>query len=327
MVLKDIVAADPVGMSALVVAKALPLQTGFGDAQIVDGRITSGDGRHVLLVVEPKFSSSDSKQSKPLVTGLLKMVNQVEKEFPGIHVAITGGHRMALDNSTLIWRDSIRCFSLAFAAMFLLCFTAYRRRWLVVVTFLPSLFGTIIAGAVVALANNHVSGIAIGLASMALGITVDYGIYVVYHLDNAATNRDSAGKIVSRLVLPTYIGAMTITAAFVVLAFSPMQGCQQLGLFGAVGVLTSAAFALVVLPLLVPLPKKEMLSSPRKQEAAAATNAPITDRYGNPEISPLRFTGWMDGFHAWQKRNRPWLLLGALVLTIVAAFGVRKLRF
>ena len=41
MVLKDVVAADSVGASELMVAKVLPLQTGFGGAQIVDGRITS----------------------------------------------------------------------------------------------------------------------------------------------------------------------------------------------------------------------------------------------------------------------------------------------
>ena len=40
MVLKDIVAADPIWMTELVANKVLPLQTGFGNAQIVDGRIT-----------------------------------------------------------------------------------------------------------------------------------------------------------------------------------------------------------------------------------------------------------------------------------------------
>ncbi len=302
MVLKDVVASDPVGMSSLVIAKVLPLQTGFGGAHVEDGRLTSSDSRHVLLMAEPKFPSSDSKQSAGLVAAMQRAANDVEKNFPGVHVAITGGHRMALDNATLIWRDSIRCFVLAFVAMFFLCFSAYRRRWLAMVTFLPSLFGTIVAGAVLALVDEHLSAIAIGLASMALGITVDYGIYVVYHLDNAATDRRSAGKITGRLVLPTFIGAMTIIGAFIVLACSPMKGYQQLGLFGAVGVMASAAFALFVLPLLVPLPKQN-------------------------EIPQLRFTGWMDGFHQWQVRNRPWLLLGVVVMTVVAVCGVKKLRF
>ena len=67
MVLKDVIAADPVGMTSLMVVKVLPLQTGFGDGQIVDGRITSSDGRHVLLMLEPKFTSSDSRNSVALV--------------------------------------------------------------------------------------------------------------------------------------------------------------------------------------------------------------------------------------------------------------------
>lgn len=303
MVLKDVVAADPVGMSALVVAKALPLQAGFGNAQIVEGRITSSDGRHVLMMAEPKFASSDSRLSAGLVQDLLRVAHAVEQQFPGVHVAITGGHRMALDNATLLRRDATRCMILAITAMFALCFTAYRRRWLAAVTFLPSLFGTLIAGTVLALVDEHLSAIATGFASMAIGITVDYGIYVVYHLDNAATDRATAGKILGRLLLPTFIGAMTIVAAFVVLACSPMHGYRQLGIFGATGVLMSAAFALLVLPLLVPLPQRE------------AT------------LPQLRFTGWMENFHAWQKRNRPVLLLGVAGLTLVSLFGLKRLRF
>jgi uncharacterized protein len=303
IVLKDVIAADPVGMSVLVIAKVVPLQTGFGDAHVEDGRLTSSDGRHVLMMAEPKFPSADSKKSAVLVAEMLRAAREVEKEFPGVHVAITGGHRMSLDNSTLIRRDATRCMVLAISAMFILCFTAYRRRWLAVVTFLPSLFGTLMAGAVLALVDEHLSAIAIGFASMAIGITVDYGIYVVYHLDNAARDRETAGKIVGRLVLPTAIGALTIIAAFMVLATSPMPGYQQLGIFGAVGVLMSAVFALFVLPLIVPLPKKK------------------------DELPQLRFTGWMENFHAWQKRKRALLLLGVLILTVIAIFGVKKICF
>ena len=304
MLLKDVVAADPIGMSALVLPKLLPLQSGFGGAHIEDGRLTSSNGLHVLIVAEPKFAAADFKNTAPLIAQMVTAARTVETNFPGARVAITGGHRMSLDNATQIRRDSVRCVIIAFNAMFILCFIAYRRHWLAAVTFLPSLFGTIVAGAVLALVDEHISAIAIGLASMALGITVDYGIYVVYHLDNAATDRDSAGKIAGRLVLPTITGALTIVSAFVVLAFSPMHGYQQLGIFGAVGVLASAAFALIVLPLLVPLPKKK-----------------------TETLAPLRFSGWMETFHAWQKKKRPLLLLGVAALTVVAIVGVKKLRF
>ena len=303
MVLKDVVAADPVGMSALVVDKVLPLQTGFGDAQIVDGRITSGDGRHVLLMAEPKLPSANSTASYALVKDLMRMVRDVEKQFPGVHVAITGGHRMSVDNATIIKADAARCITLGTAAMLILCLTAFRRRWLAILAFLPSFFGTLIAGVVLALCWRHLSAIATGFATIAIGITVDYAIYIIYHLDNAASlDRVSVGRHLGRLVLPISIGALTTIAAFVVMATSPMHGYQQLGVFGAIGVVFSAAFALVILPLLVPMAKTS----------------------GQP---PLWLTRLMERFHTCQSSWRPWLLVAMLVLTVVTAFGVRRLRF
>ena len=303
MVLKEVVAADPIGMTALVANKVLPLQTGFSDAQVAGGCIMSSDGRHILLLAEPTFPSSDARDSVVLVAELLRMNREVEAQFPGVHVAITGGHRMSVDNASLIKSDATHCILLGMAAMLLLCITAYRRKWMAIITFLPSLFGTLLAGAVLVFWDRHLSAIATGFATIAIGITVDYGIYVVYHLDNGVgLDRKSAGRIVSRLVPPTIIGALTIISAFIVLSGSPMHGYQQLGLFGAVGVLGSVAFALLILPLLVPLAKADNLPQ-------------------------LRFTFWMEHFHAWQKRWRPLLLPGVVALTIVTAFGVRHLRF
>jgi predicted exporter/1-acyl-sn-glycerol-3-phosphate acyltransferase/ubiquinone/menaquinone biosynthesis C-methylase UbiE len=303
MVLKEVVSADPIGMIELVGQKVLPLQTGFGDAKIEDGRITSSDGKHVLLMAEPRFASSNSKDSALLVAQMLGAAHDVEAHFPGVHIAITGGHRMSVDNATLIKHDARRCILLGMAAMLVLCLTAYRRRWLASVTFLPSLFGTLMAGVVLALTQHHLSAIATGFATIAIGITVDYAIYVIYHLDDAAgLDREGVGRHVGRLVLPITIGALTTMAAFVVMASSPMHGYQQLGIFGAAGVLFSAAFALVILPLLVPIPKQS----------------------GQP---PLWLTRLMGQFTTWRGNKLPWLLLAVLALSIVTAFGIRRLRF
>ena len=303
MVLKDVVAADPVGMTELVAAKALPLQTGFGEAQIVEGRITSGDGRHVLMLAEPKFGSSDSRLSVALVRDMMRAVADVEKQFPGVHVAITGGHRMSVDNATIIRRDATRCIAIGMAGMIVLCFVAYRRRWLAPLSFLPSLFGTLMAGVVLMLWQKHLSAIATGFASIAVGITVDYAIHVIYHLDNVGTtDRREIGRHLSRLVFPIGVGVITTLAAFLVMLTSPMHGYQQLGALGAVGVLFSAAFALVILPLLVPVAKQA----------------------GQPA---LRLTKWWEKYFHWEVRQRGWLILLVVGLTVAMAFGLKHLRF
>ena len=303
LVLKDIVAADPIGMSGLVGLRLLPLQAGFTGARVEDGRITSADGRHVLLMAEPKFASSNSGASRQLIADVLRATVAVEQHYPSVHVAVTGGHRMAVDNATLIEADSRRCLLIGMAAMGLLCFVSYRRRWLALVTFVPSLVGTALAGVVLVLCYQQLSAIAIGFASIAIGITVDYAIYVVYHLDDAAgLDQRGIGDHVSRLVLPITAGALTTMAAFAVMASSPMRGYQQLGVFGAVGVLFSAAFALLVLPLLVPVPKQN----------------------AQP---PLWLTRLLERFFAWRARRLSWLLVGLAVVSVAASGGLWRLRF
>src|SRR6185295_9630128 len=117
-------------------------------------------------------------------------------------------------------------------AMLILCFTAFRRRWLALVAFLPSFLGTLVAGVVLAIWQHHLSAIAIGFATIAIGITVDYAIYVIYHLDNAAgLDQAGVGEHVGRLALPISIGSLTTVAAFLVMTISPMHGYQQLGIF------------------------------------------------------------------------------------------------
>lgn len=303
VVLKEVVAADPVNLSGLVVHKVLPLQTGFGASQIVEGRITSGDGRHVLLMAEPRVLSADSRDNAALVRDLLEVARGVERQFPGVHVAITGGQRMSADNAAIIKADATRCIALGSMGVMLLCWVSYRRRWLAVITLLPSLFSTLIALVVLTLWQKHLSAIATGFASIAVGITVDYAIHIIYHLDDAG-GRDhrSMGQHLGRLVAPIILGALTTVAAFVVMMASPLAGYRQLGLFGVVGVVFSVAFALLILPLLVPVAKTA----------------------GQP---PLWLTRWLGSFLSWQKGHRLWLVGVVLVMSAGTALGVKRLRF
>lgn len=303
MVLKDVVAADPVGMSSFVLAKALPLQTGFGDARIEDGRLVSGDGKHVLILAEPRFPPSKSGECEALVMGLLDLARGIEKRHPGVTVAFTGGHRMTLDNATLIKGDATRCIFLGMGAMLVLCLTAYRRRWLALLTFLPSLFGSLVAGAALAIGWDTLSAISLGFATIAIGITVDYAIYVIYHLDDAAgSDRATVGRRVGQLVAPISLGALSTASAFIVMSSSPMRGYQQLGWFGAACVICSVLFALVILPLLIPMTKQSGQQT-------------------------LWLTRSLDRFHGWRKRNTIWLLPLLVLLTIAAVLGVKRVRF
>ena len=233
---------------------------------------------------------------------LLQLVRGIERQFPGVHVAITGGHRMSVDNAAIIRADAVRCISIGTVAMLTLCLIAYRRRWLTLVTFLPSFFGTLMAGVVLAFWQEHLSAIALGFASIAIGVTVDYAIHVIYHLDDtSATDHPTIGQHLSKLVFRQrrgdhddcrVSGDAGVAAARLSAAWY----------FGAIGVVCSAAFALLILPLLVPPARR-------------------------PPPESLWLTNLWERYFNWQSQRRWLLVVLVLLLTGAAILGARQLRF
>jgi predicted exporter/SAM-dependent methyltransferase len=305
LMLKNVVQADPVGLGDAVSARLRELQAGVGDARIVAGRITSPDGRHVLISAVPGFRPSELRRGAPLVAQVLQAARAAETGFPAgsVRIAVTGAHRVALENATMIRKDTTFTSVIATVAVAVLMFTAYRRRRLALLGLAPTVFGALGAMVVFYLTGDPVSAVALGCGSILIGVTVDYGIYVLYHIDDAPpSNREQLARAVAQLAPALTFGALTTMAAFLVMLVSPVSGHRQLGLFGAVGVAVAAVFALVVLPLFVPL--------------GAA---------GQTRVLPL--TTAMQRLFAWRDR-RGWVVLPLLLIfSGLCVAGVLRLRF
>jgi len=256
LMLKEVAQTDPAGLGDVVSLRLRALQAGIGDAYIVAGRITSADGRHILISAVPGFRPSELRQSASLMSSVLSAARRVETQFPAgsVRIAITGAHRVALDNATMIREDTTRTSVIATVAVALLMCAAYRRRWLALLGLAPTVFGVLGALLAFHFTGDVVSAIAIGCGSILIGVTVDYGIYVLYHMDDSPpATRLQLAQAVAQLAPTLTFGALTTMAAFFAMFFSPVSGHRQLGLFGAVGVGLAAVFALVVLPLFIPV--------------------------------------------------------------------------
>jgi predicted exporter/trans-aconitate methyltransferase len=305
LMFKEVAQSDPAGISDVVSARLRDLQAGASDAHIVDGRITSTDGCHVLINATPEFRSSETGKSAALVAAVLQAARSVETNFSAgtVKISITGAHRSALDNATMIRADTTRTSIIATIAIAVLIILACRRRWLALMALIPVLFGALGAITVFFLTGDLVSSVALGCGSMLIGVTVDYGIYIIYTLDNSPpASREELAHIVAKLVPALVFGALTTMAAFFVMFLSPISGHRQLGLFGAVGVGLAALFALFILPLFIPV--KAM-----------------------PDARPLPLTALLQRLFDWRTRNTR-LVLPILVLsTLVCAVGVGRVKF
>ena len=305
LMFKDIAQSDPAGISDTVSARLRDLQAGAGDARIVEGRITSADGCHVLINATPEFRSSETGKSAALVAAVLHTARSVETNYPtgAVKISVTGAHRSALDNATMIRADTTHTSVIATIAIAVLIILACRRRWLALMALLPVLFGALGAITVIFLTGDLVSSVALGCGSMLIGVTVDYGIYIVYTLDNSPpASREELARVVAGLVPALVFGALTTMAAFFVMFLSPISGHRQLGLFGAVGVGLAALFALFILPLFIPV--KAM-----------------------PNARPLPLTALLQRLFDWRTRNTRLVLPLLVLFTLVCAVGLGRVKF
>jgi uncharacterized protein len=305
LMFKEVAQNDPAGISDAVSVRLRALQAGGGDARIVSGRITSADGCHVLISATPAFRPSELQKSAALMDAVLQAARTVEARFPDspVRIAITGAHRSALDNATMIRQDSERTSVIAAVAVLALMLAAYRRRWLALLGLLPTIFGALGAVVVFYLTGDPVSAVALGCGSILIGVTVDYGICVIYRVDDfPPANREQLARAVAQLVPALAFGALTTMAAFIVMFVSPVSGHRQLGLFSAVGVALAAFCALVILPLFIPI-------SPA----------------GTGRVLPL--TTFMQRLFDWRARRARLVLPLLLLFTGLCVAGVWRLHF
>lgn len=303
--LKDIARIDPIGLSSIVLQRLKSVQTGFGSTTITDGRIVSGNRCHVLITAMPCFPSSDVKRSVSFVESLLAKATAIDEEFSeyGVHVAIGGGHRIGLDNSRLIRRDAGRALSIAAIAMLLLSFISYRRKWLALITLIPTVAGAAVAGAVLYFAGKGISGIAVGCGAILLGITVDYAIHILYHIDNSShADRRSIAKTVSHIIAPIGFGALTTLSAFLVMILSPVESHRQVGIFAAIGVTTAALISIFLLPVFVPTNKRT-------------------------EENPLLMTRLFERFFIWRSHHISLLIILITGFSLFCMFGISNIEF
>ncbi|MBN1865699.1 MMPL family transporter [Candidatus Sumerlaeota bacterium] len=303
-------ARDPLYFDESLVDRLNALQAMRGGVRVHRGRLFSEDLRHILIVAQPRFPSTDSHHAKDLIAYADAAVSEALREAaaPDLRIAYVAGHRFGLENAERIKRDLKLTIGLSVVGILILSFLAYRRFLFSPLTILPAAFGAAFASGLVRWIAPDISAISIGCGSMLIGIAVDYGIHVLYRadqeLDSGSGGPSAMSALLGRLAKPIALCAATTVFAFATLLLSVMPGYRHLGLFAMLGILGAAGFSLTVLPLLVRLGRE-----PRRRA---------------PLLSLSGFFGWaIDGL----SRRRGLVLCVLVATTLVAVAGVARVRF
>jgi predicted exporter len=189
-----------------------------------------------------------------------KSIDIIEKytKDSGFTLTWMGAIRASMDNTDIIKHDVHFTLPIVIILILILCLLVYSRFYYGIAVFFPTALGVLITLAVF-LTIGKLSIIILGFGAALLGITVDYAIHYLFHIDDAPEDKNPVGTLTG----PIFASAFTTAGAFLVLIIAGIPGLAQLGGVTASGIIIVAVLSLVILPLIVKVSNKNHDHHPR----------------------------------------------------------------
>ncbi|WMI69486.1 1-acyl-sn-glycerol-3-phosphate acyltransferase [Mangrovimonas sp. YM274] len=245
IVAKQTILKDPLGISFMGLNKLRQLNIG-DEFTLHNGFLLSKDQNHLLLFITPNFSSSETAQNTLFAEELYGLQDALNRSFQDKNVQSEyfGGALIAVENAKQIKKDIQFTVGIAMTVLLIILIVFYKRLWLPIVLFTPTLFGGLVAIAVLFLIREKISAVSLGIGSVLLGVTLDYSLHVLTHI----RSNSNVKALYEDITKPILMSSLTTALAFLCLLFVKSQALQDLGVFAAISVLGASVFALIFIP-------------------------------------------------------------------------------
>lgn len=295
MVLKQMMQADPVGISWLGVKKLEQLQAD-GQFELYEGYVISKDHRNVLLFITPQHPPNETGENKKFLAGLDALIDTLHTQHPQQTLSYFGATAVSAGNAEQLRQDTFFTQGVTVLLLIVLIALFFRKKRAPLLVMLPVVFGALFSVAMVYLVKGQISVIALGAGCVVLGIAVNYSLHVFNHYRHLPDIR----QVIKDLAMPMTVGSFTTVGGFLCLQFVKSPMLQDIGLFAAFSLIGAALFSLIILPHLIvtgkPLP--------------ANTRHNIIDKISN-----------------WRPERNKYLVYGIFALTAVFFFTARNVTF
>ena len=249
------IAADPLGLKDLVLARMLPLTPAPG-ATLYKGHLLANDGRHLLVTAKPTAAGTDTASARQLAHFFAETGRELVQQYgqDGLEITLTpvGAYRAALDNEEIIRHDVRLALVVSTIGIALLLFITFPRPWLGLLSLVPALAGTSSALFIYSLFHSSISIIVLGFGGALISITVDHGIAYLLFLDRAQAT-DGARTAREVRSVGGLMALVTTMGAFLALSLANFPIFTQLGQFTALGLLCTFIFIHTIFPRIFPV--------------------------------------------------------------------------
>ncbi|MGQ9834736.1 MAG: MMPL family transporter [Thermoanaerobaculaceae bacterium] len=275
IVTKELVTRDLLGVLPQLLAHLRPTSGNLAiDAS--SGYYLASDHSLLVILAFPRQPAQDIGFDQKLFADLKLRIQAAkgkvaqewdlrEDDLP--QVDLGGGHRIALEDATLIRRDTATNSLTSLVGVGLLLFFAFGRITAFALTGLPLLVGLASTFVFAGLAMPQLSQAAAGFAALLIGLGIDFSIVLYARFieeRNLGRLLPEAWRQAARETGPAiFLGAATTLATFYAFLFTHFVGLQHLGLLTGTGIVFLAAAALLLLPALSALTEGEKAHAPR----------------------------------------------------------------
>lgn len=245
--LRNVIQHDPMFFSSNILQSLNDFRPD-GNYQTIDGFFYDQTTNEALVIVTSKHPASETKNNAVVIRQIRECADFVTQNFDNqIYISSFGVSEIAQTNARQIKKDSIIAIGLSLIFIITLLLYYYRNVRSILLILLSTLMGGLFAIGIISLVKSTVSVIAIGVASIIIGIAINYPIHLLSHFKRT----DNKEQIIKDIVSPLLIGNITTVGAFISLLFISSDAMKDLGLFAALLLIGTILFVLVFLPHLL----------------------------------------------------------------------------
>lgn len=245
IVTKNFIFQDPLSLGPIGLEKLRELQIG-DNYLLYNNYLLTKDKKHLLLFITPTLPASETNKNNQFIADLREIQQQLNSEFNTVEGEFFGGVLYSLANANQIKKDVQITISIAISILLILLILFYRKIYVPLMLFIPGIIAAVTAIAILYIFKGSISAISIGIGSILLGITLDYGLHILTHYRN---NHD-VSQLYKEVTRPVLMSSFTTAIAFLCLLFVNSEALNDLGMFAAISVIIAAFLALLLIPIL-----------------------------------------------------------------------------
>ncbi len=245
MMMKDMIASDPIGLRAIVFQKFQEIQSGMGSNQtLYDSHFFTPDTTMALAYVSPSFKSFDSKSGTELVKLIEAEIKKIEAEYENVEVQFHGSPVQSVYNSRQIKKDLSLTVSISLLIVCVIIMLCFKNKSTLILLLAPIIYGTFFSLTMLYFIKGTMSLMALGIGAIVLGVALSYCLHVITHYKYVSTPE----QVLRDQTKPVLLGCLTTIGSFLGLLFTQSDLLKDFGLFASFALVGTTFFSLIFLP-------------------------------------------------------------------------------